>query len=144
MTWTPYASAIIPSSSQEERSTWCAGTRTGPRRREPTLSRRREIKYSLTHPSKHYFFFKTNNCGTACYSEFVYCRKFMSTSLTCQRPRKSGSSPRASRESTRPSMCWWVTFYVADIYQNIVQFLQPLRYCLNPILCHYFHIIGYT
>lgn len=55
MTWTPYASAIIPSLSQEERSTWCAGTRTRPRRRELTSSRRQEIKYRLTHPSKHYF-----------------------------------------------------------------------------------------
>lgn len=86
-------------------------------------------------PFKTLFFFKNNNSDTACYSEFVSCRKFMSTSWTCQRPRRCGSSPRASRESTRPSTCWWVIFYVADIYQNIVQILQLLRYCLNHILC---------
>lgn len=33
--------------SQEERSTWCAGTRTRLRRRGQILSRRREIKYSV-------------------------------------------------------------------------------------------------
>jgi len=33
---------------QVERSTWCAGTRTRPRRRGPTSSRRRETKYSVT------------------------------------------------------------------------------------------------
>lgn len=35
---------------QEEPSTWCAGTRTRRRRPGPTLWRRREIKYSMTHP----------------------------------------------------------------------------------------------
>lgn len=43
----------FPLSSQVERSTWCAGTRTRQRRRGLILSRRREIKYSM-------IFFKTH------------------------------------------------------------------------------------
>lgn len=42
-----------------------------------------------------------------------------------------------------PQRAGGLFFYVADIYQNIVQILPLLRYCLNHILCRYFHIIGY-
>lgn len=42
------------------------------------------------------------------YSECNY-RRSTSTSWTCLRPRRSGSLLRPSRESTRPSMCWWET-----------------------------------
>lgn len=33
-------------------------------------------------------------------------RKCMSTSWTCQRPRKCGNLQRPLRGSTKPSMCW--------------------------------------
>ena len=40
---------FIPRLSQVEQSTWCAGTRTRRRRRGLISSRKREIKYSMTH-----------------------------------------------------------------------------------------------
>lgn len=57
--------------------------------------------------------------GARRYPDLVYCRRSTSTSWTCLRPRRSGSSPRASRKSSKPSMCWWAVFEITLFWSRI-------------------------
>lgn len=120
--------------SQAERSTWCAGTKTRPRRRGLISSRRQEIKYSVTHFLKNYGSDWFPRREIVHYSK-CHHRRSMSTSWTCLRPRRSGSLLRLSRESTRLSMCWWATDFHILKYKPT---LSSLGVCV-PI--HFSYIV---
>ena len=66
--------------SQAERSTWCAGTKTRPRRRGLISSRRQEIKYSVTH------FFKKNTGPTDSPDERLFITLNVITGGLCPHP----------------------------------------------------------
>lgn len=79
-------------------------------------------------------FLKNSGDAVRRYPDLFYCRRFMSISWTCLRPRRSGSLPRASRKSSRPSMCWWAVLWNCQCLNFTAVLLLcwsflPIQYC---------------